>query len=399
MNINKNKKIAKVLIIIPGMKFGGMERVSFIMREILLKKGFDVELLTLFNNDSDYKPNFSYHSLNCEISQSKFGKVLVSIKRVMKLRQYKRHHPCDLAISFGQNANFTNIFSRNNEKILLGIRSYDWLYSYFFNYKLEKYIYLKADHVVSVSKKIQSEAEKIFSIDKEKSDFLYNPYNIHYINSRASEKITEIELNNKKRKLVSVGRLEDQKGFYHLIKAFSLLKNRDDYMLYIIGNGSKKNILQNMINNFNLENNILLLGGNENPYKFMKYADAYVMSSITEGFPNVLVEAMAVGTPIISSDCLSGPREILSDGDIDLRVKTLEKSNYGIIVNEMTDSKLYNTEIEKCDIELCAGIEEMFTNDNFKKYSMLSKNRSEKFSYNVFEEKLLDIIKKMEQKN
>ncbi|WP_281494980.1 glycosyltransferase [Streptococcus uberis] len=154
-----------------------------------------------------------------------------------------------------------------------------------------------------------------------------------------------------------------------------------------------------MINNFHLENNIFLLGGNKNPYKFMKYADAYVMSSITEGFPNVLVEAMAVGTPIISSDCLSGPREILSDGDIDLRVKTLEKSNYGIIVNEMTDSKLYNTEIEKCDIELCAGIEEMFTNDNLKKYSMLSKNRSEKFSYNVFEEKLLDIIKKMEQKN
>ncbi|WP_281494979.1 glycosyltransferase [Streptococcus uberis] len=238
--MNTKTKINNILIIIPGMKFGGMERVSFIMREILIKNGYNVELVTLFNNDSDYTPDFPYQSLNCEISDNKLGKIIVSLKRVIKLKRYKKEHPTDLAISFGQNSNFTNVFSKYNEKIFLGIRSYDWLYSYFFNYKLEKYIYKKADHVVSVSKKIQSEAEKFFSIDKEKSDFLYNPYNIDYINSRASEKITEIELNNKKRKLVSVGRLEDQKGFYHLIKAFSLLKNRDDYMLYIIGNGSKK---------------------------------------------------------------------------------------------------------------------------------------------------------------
>lgn len=82
--------------------------------------------------------------------------------------------------------------------------------------------------------------------------------------------------------------------------------------LLIVGHGDKETQLRRLIKDLGLESNAILMGGQENPYKFMKHSDLYVLSSLTEGFPNAMVEAMSVGLPILAVDCKSGPREILS---------------------------------------------------------------------------------------
>lgn len=383
----------KVLIVLPGMYFGGMERVSFIAREKLLDNGYDVDYVTLFQGDPDYKPDFDYISLDCEIKKSKIGKILTTIKRVKKLKAYKKKTKPDYVISYGQNANFCNVFSKYEEKTIIGIRSYDWLYNYFFNYKIEKMIYDKADQVIAVSRIIQMEAEIRFNIDKKKSHYLYNPFDLELINGRANEAIVETVIPDDKIILVSAGRLENQKGFYHLIKALSLFDS-SNLKLYILGHGSHESDLKNLIKHFRLEDTIILMGGQSNPYKFMKKADLYVMPSITEGFPNALVEAMAVGTAVLSADCLSGPREILTEDDIHKRTEGIEYGKYGILVQAMTDSRNYNpTIIEDCDRLLANAIQNIANNsDLMKKYGLLAKKRAAEFSYQKFEKKLIELI-------
>lgn len=383
----------KILIVLPGMYYGGMERVSFIARELLLKNGYSVDFVTLYRGDPDYTPNFEYTSLDCEIKKTKLGKILTAVKRVSKLKEYKKDTNPDIVISYGQNANFCNVLSKRNEQVIVGIRSYDWLYKYFFNYRIEKMIYDKADQVISVSKLIQADAEEKFQITKNKSDFLYNPYDLEYINNRAKEDITEIKIPEDKTILVSAGRIENQKGFYHLVKALSLI-NPSKFRLYILGHGGRENDLRTLINRLGLEDSVILMGGQSNPYKFMKRADLYVMPSITEGFPNALVEAMSVGTPVVCSDCLSGPREILTEDDIHKRTKGIEYGHYGILVQEMTDSKNYDPAlIEDCDRILAEAIQNIINDkEQMKKYGVLAKQRAAVFSYKMFENKLIDLI-------
>ncbi|CAI3293190.1 glycosyltransferase [Enterococcus cecorum] len=383
----------KILIVLPGMYFGGMERVSFIARERLLANGYDVDYVTLFRGDPDYKPDFEYTSLDCEIKKSKIGKVLTTIQRIKKLKSYKKKTKPDCVIAYGQNANFCNVFSRYKEKVIIGIRSYDWLYNYFFNYKIEKMIYDKADQVIAVSRLIQVDAEEIFNIDKQKSDFLYNPYDLELINGKASEDISEIAIPEDKIVLVSAGRLENQKGFYHLIKALSLFDS-SNIKLYILGHGGCEKDLRHLINSLNLEDVVTLMGGQSNPYKFMKKADLYVMPSISEGFPNALVEAMSVGTPVLSADCLSGPREILTEDDIHKRTVGIEYGKYGILVEAMTDSKNYDPSvIEDCDRILADAIKTVTANKELmKEYGRLAQERASVFSYEAFEKKLLKLI-------
>lgn len=385
----------KILITIPGMYFGGMERVAFIARELLIESGHEVELVTLFRGDPDYTPEFDYYSLECEVRPSKFEKVLTTFKRIKKLKQYKKVSKPDYVLTFGKSPSFCNVWSRTSEKIYVGIRSYDWLTKFYYGFYLEKLMYKMADKVISVSRLIQYDAEKKFSISKEKSSFLYNPYDLNLINRKALEEITEYEIPGDKKIIVSAGRLENQKGFYHLIKAVSLLKNTEDIRLYILGHGSQKENLQRMIEELNLKNIVILAGGQTNPYKFMKRADLYVMPSISEGFPNALVEAMAIGIPVLSADCKSGPREILTKEDLYKRTEGIEYGEYGILVQEMTDSRNYMSScIEKCDEILAEGLCCLLDDEELRiSYGQKARERAAMFSYEVFKERLVELFK------
>ena len=104
--------------------------------------------------------------------------------------------------------------------------------------------------------------------------------------------------------------------------------------LYIIGDGVLKNKLESLIQEYNLENRVFLLGRQENPYKYLSKADCFLFSSNYEGFPNVLLEALSCNLPIISTDCLSGPREILApNSDLKFQLKDgIEFAKYGVLV-------------------------------------------------------------------
>ena len=114
--------------------------------------------------------------------------------------------------------------------------------------------------------------------------------------------------------ILGVGRLTKQKDFPTLISAFAVLRQQFEARLMIIGEGEERQKLENMVAELGLGEDVSLPGFDENPYAYMAHAKVFVLSSLYEGLPTVLIESLAVGTPIVSTDCPSGPREILDNG-------------------------------------------------------------------------------------
>ena len=386
----------KVVFLIGGLNFGGMERVVFIAHE-LLKSIYDVSIVTLYKTNADYNLNFEVYDLNLPPNKGKFFKAINMLKRINAVKQMKKDLKPDIVISFGMYTNYLNVLTKESEKIIISIRSYDWLTKPFLTKKIDKWIIGKADSINSVSEIIALGAEKIWKIDKELNSVIYNPYNVQYIKELARQEVNQELFLKDYFTIVSAGRLADQKGYNHLIKAMSLvIKKYPKVQLIILGNGERRQDIEKLVDSLEISKNVSLIGGKKNPYKYMQKADLYVLSSLAEGFPNALVEAMCVNTPILATDCKSGPREILSLQDFTKVATDVEVCEYGILVPPVSGSKNYDKDhIEKCDELLAKGIIFMIENEKLRRdLAIKSDERVEKFSYDLFKNNMIKELNK-----
>jgi len=166
--------------------------------------------------------------------------------------------------------------------------------------------------------------------------------------------------------------------------------------LLILGNGEKKTELQNMIEMYGLKKSVKLLGGKSNPYKYVKRANLYVLSSLAEGFPNALSEAMCIGTPVVSVNCKSGPAEILFEND-DFKYDNNNNfyiGDYGILSREIQEDNLYiKKETTLCEKSLADAICYAYENNKqMHNISLKAKKHMEKFTYDKFYETLKKIL-------
>ena len=151
-------------------------------------------------------------------------------------------------------------------------------------------------------------------IRENKIAVIYNPVDIDEIERLSSEAVEHPWFREETPIIVSVGRLTKQKGYPHLINSFSLVRKAFPCRLLIIGEGEDREKLLRMAREKALERDVEFLGFQKNPFKYMARASLFVLPSLYEGFGNVIVEAMALGLPVISTDCPSGPSEIIEDG-------------------------------------------------------------------------------------
>jgi glycosyltransferase involved in cell wall biosynthesis len=173
------------------------------------------------------------------------------------------------------------------------------------------------DKIVCVSEAVKIGFCSLLPDCSDKLLYIYNPSPIKLI-----EELSQVDsITYDAPTIIAVGRLAKEKGFDILIKAIYLLKAKSHtYNLKIVGSGGEFEYLQELVKSLNLESSVELLGFQDNPYKFLKAADLFVLSSYYEGLGQVLVEALCLGVPIVSTDCKSGPREVLQNGECGLLV-------------------------------------------------------------------------------
>jgi glycosyltransferase involved in cell wall biosynthesis len=171
--------------------------------------------------------------------------------------------------------------------------------------------------IVSVCKDVQERVELSWGLNTDKIITIYNPLVWDDIYEMAREEPPEYKELTNTIKIVKVSRLDTyHKDFRTLLTAFALLrKEYENVRLFIVGEGSGKGQILEWIEELKLKDSVNLLGARVNPYPYVRYADVFAFSSFFEGLGNVIVEAMALGCPVVATDCPVGPRELIGNNE------------------------------------------------------------------------------------
>jgi len=412
----------KVMFIIPNLGSGGAERVV-----VNLCKGLtDYEKVVLIFEEvikQDVEANII--SINSPPSKSLLKKLLNFPIRYLKIRKMKKETKPSFVISLAEPSNLFNILTKmDNQKTIL---SFHYNYTEFFQkdpslgrgikrsilkilYVIAfKTIYNKANLTVAVSRDVAEDLIKNYGINSDKIKVIYNPYPIDEIKELAKEPLGNYEEIFKHPVLITAGRLTKQKGQWYLLRIFKALKEKHkDLKLVILGEGDLKDYLVGLSEELGLKTyvwdrselsesfDVYFLGFQKNPFKFIARSKLFVFPSLWEGFPNALVEAMACGVPVVSSDCRSGPREILAPNtDFNYQTQKPEFAEYGVLMPVFEAKyKNANEQLEEKEIMWIKTIDKLLENESLRKhYSKKTKQRAEDFRIERIVEEWKEILR------
>lgn len=329
--------MTKLLILITSLAGGGTEKVA---SEISLNLSSNIkQKVVLLTNNISFSINEPITIMNVNPEIGCFLDIpYILFVSIRKYRLILRDYAPDISISFFALDNFINILSTlGNRNCKTVVSVHTALSMKFQNSLLDKlikrsikYLYNRADVVIAVSEGVRQELIHDFNISENRVKVLYNPVDVLKIEVQASEDVCDDEwFNGSVPIIMTVGRLVEQKGQWHLIRAFSKVRQKKECKLVIRGDGELKPYLEKLICDLNLNEDVKFLGWKENPFKYVSKASIFVLPSLWEALPYVLIEAMVCGCPVVATDCKYGVREILKDNE------------YGILISRM-DGIFYN---------------------------------------------------------
>ncbi len=180
---------------------------------------------------------------------------------------------------------------------------------------LFKFCYSRADGIIAVSQGVATDLSQYTGIPFHRITTIYNPAISADLAPKMQKPVTHPWFAAGEPPVVlGVGRLVEQKNFFLLLHAFQRVLTHIDARLVILGEGEQRSMLESLAHHLGIQERVSLPGFVDNTYSYMRKARIFVLSSLWEGLPNVLIEAMACGCPVISTDCPSGPAEILANG-------------------------------------------------------------------------------------
>jgi len=393
----------KIGLLLPGFNYGGAERVVSRLTHILSEK-YKIYLILFEDTYIEYDYLGDLVNLNVKAKNGSFFKLFLALKRTVRLRKVKKNLRLDYVISFLDSPNIVNILSKTRDcKTGISIRNYSKIenrgsiLSTISNMCI-KHLYNKADVIIPVSKVIAESMVKDYGIQQYKLKVIYNPYDIVQIQQLAMEEIEPQykDFINKETTFITVGRHMYQKGFWHLIKAFKLVHDKiKEAKLVIVGKDYQNGKCQKLIDDLQLNESVLLVGQHSNPFKFIKASAVYVLTSLFEGFPNSMVEAMACGCPVIAADCKSGPREILyKNPEIGAVCKGIEKADYGVLVNPLDPQEDWDcSTLHETEIVLADAMLNLIDDVELRRiYSLKAFQRAKDYNYEICKKEYSDII-------
>lgn len=308
-----------IALFVPSLRGGGAERVMSVLARGLAEKGLSVDLV-LVNAAGPYLADIPHSVRVIDLKSRRLLSALPGLVRYLR-----RERPTAL-LSTLFHANIIALWARALSRVSVrtvirlpnmlneGVGRKQNLKQKSIS-RLMTYAGRSADAVVALNDTMAAEFQASTQVPRNKIKVINNPFPVERIAVRAKEPLDHPWFKAAQPPVVlAVGRFVYQKGFDVLIEAFSLLRQQQAVRLIILGDGELRQALQARIDALGLSEDVALPGFDDNPYKYMHRAAAFVLPSRWEGFPNALAEAMACGAPVVATDCPGGCAEILQQG-------------------------------------------------------------------------------------
>lgn len=310
----------KISIVLPSLVGGGAERLAIYLAHDWVERGFTVEMALMQNEGELIKllsPDISIINLNSVRIRNSIKALSNYIKQskpdIIWVGMWPLTSASIIAWLMARKQGSIYLIDHNHlsKSVIkeLGIKP-------FILKSFIKLSYPFANGIMAVSNGVKADLCKLGGLNDKRVRVIYNP--------AATGIPDSIKINEESKKnlwgdsfdyhILSVGSLTPQKNYHLLIKAFSKISKKLNAKLVILGEGKLRPSLQSLILELGLKDKVLLAGFADNPYPWYLTADVYVLSSDWEGLPTVLIEALESGLPIVSTDCESGPKEILENG-------------------------------------------------------------------------------------
>lgn len=321
----------RVLFLIHTLGAGGAERALVNLVNNMNQEKFDITVETMFDdgiNQKRLKPHIKYVSKKAPYPKG----ISVILKFIPSNILYKRFickEKYDVMIAYIHGAPVKTLAGNKKAKRIAWIHNGNPETSTMFeNWMIKRNSirdYGSYNRIVGVCESVSNAFSAYTGIKN--LHVIYNTMDVISIKEQALQPIVP-ELDKKIINIVSTGRLAKEKGYSRLIEVCRKLKvDGFKFRLYIVGEGSEHNALDNIIEKYSLEENVVLLGFQENPYAFVNACDIFVCSSFTEGLSTATIEALILGKAIVSTD-VSGAREIIGDSEYGLVVESSEEGLY-----------------------------------------------------------------------
>lgn len=393
----------RLMFVTPSLSNGGAERVVAQLSS-LMSHEHDVLVACTWptgnaNGIYDIDPRVSIHEVEVRFSRmprGNFDSYHMERKAIQQqLRELKRAWRPDASTSFLTKCNYDNVRSCTGERTVVSIRNI-LAPSLGEDYRAPKWVTKhiisragrRADRVVCVSRNVMAEQHELFGVPSKKTSVIYNPVDIERVRSLA-----ELESGNDAFErfcsthstlLGSMGRLTEQKGQQHLLRAFAeARKSCSRAGIVLLGEGPLQEELEQLARALGVSDHVFFAGFCSNPFAYLTRCSAFVLSSLREGFSNALLEAAALGLPIISTDCNSGPRELLApETDPSYTTGATEHATYGILTPRLAASwPLPNAPLEHAERELAQAITELLLDESARaRYGKLAAKRATDFA-------------------
>ncbi len=301
-----------LLIYIPSIEDGGVEKNLYIISKYLSKKSINISLLSCnFNKINFFNKSISYIGPKNNFWNEKSRKIKNLICLIILFFKLLFSNKKYLVFAFQSSMTAIIIAKLLGQKVVTRSNSSPVGFSKnFFYIKFYSLIIKFSDAVIVNSYEF---SKLFFNKFKKKTIVIYNPFVPKTVKKLSKIKIKK-SFSKKNINIISVGRLTEQKNHITQLQAIKYIEKKYNPRLIIIGKGYKEKYLNSYIENNNINKNVQIIGYKKNPFPYIIKSDILILSSKFEGLPNILLEAQCLKKYIISSNCSSGPKEILMNG-------------------------------------------------------------------------------------
>ena len=300
----------KIAIVIADLVLGGGQR-SALNLATALSKNHDVTVVVFQDSYRQYEVPCNLVNLECPDQNSTLEKAFNVFRRAYKLKRLFKAQQYDYIFSFMESANFPVAMAA--PKAILSVHCNPHEIGTYETW-LMKLTYPRAQHIIAVSEDVATILRNDYGMKKVSR--IYNLVSFDEIKQQGSE-----EYQHERPYIVALGRLADVKRLDLLVDAYSKSSLKDECDLLLIGEGEMRPALEQQIKELFLTDKVILTGSQTNPFRYLNDAEFLVLSSRTEAFPMVLIESLVLSCPVIATDCPTGPREIVLEGENGLLVE------------------------------------------------------------------------------